>query len=65
MNAIQKLLSGKTSAEHLAATTEMTSSASSKNSVSSWQKGFLRLDLRDGQMQGRFWENPVPSHGDS
>lgn len=64
MNAIQKLLSGKTSSAHLAATTEMISSASSKNSVSSWQKGFLRLDLRAGQMQGRFWENPVPSHGE-
>ncbi len=65
MNAIQKLLSGKMSSEHSAATTEMTSSASSKSSVSSWQKGFLRLDLRAGQTQGRFWENPAPSHGDS
>ena len=65
MNAFQKLLSGKTCSEHSAATTETTSSASSKSSVSSWQKNFLRLDLRAGQTQGRFWENPVPSHGDS
>lgn len=28
------------------------------------EKSFLRLDLRDGQTQGRFWENPVPSHGE-
>lgn len=54
-----------TTAEHSAVTTETTSFASSRSSVSSWQKGFLRLDLRAGQAQGRFWENPVPSHGDS
>ena len=63
MNAFQKLLFGKMSAGQSAATTEMTSSLSSKSSVISYESNCLRLDLTNGQVQGRFWEGAAPSHG--
>ena len=64
MASIRSMLYGKMSGGLSAPTTEMTSSASSVNSVAYWEKNFLRLDLRSGQPQGRFWEHPVPSLGE-
>ena len=65
MNAFQKLLFGKMSVDPSAATTEMTSTLSSKSSVISYESNCLRLDLTSGQVRGRFWESAAPSHGAS
>ena len=62
---IQDTLSGKTSPEHFLPTAEKISAVSSKPSVRSKTAAFQFLDLREnGQKPERFWQNPIPSHGE-
>ena len=57
--------SGKTSPEHFLPTAEKISAVSSKPSVRSKTAAFQFLDLREnGQKPERFWQNPIPSHGE-
>jgi len=57
--------SGKTSPEHFPPTAEKISAVSSKPSVRSKTAAFQFLDLREnGQKPERFWQNPIPSHGE-
>ena len=55
----------KTSPEHFPLTAEKISAVSSKPSVRSKTAAFQFLDLREnGQKPERFWQNPIPSHGE-
>ena len=61
----QDTSSGKTSPEHFLPTAEKISAVSSKPSVRSKTAAFQFLDLREnGQKPERFWQNPIPSHGE-
>lgn len=61
----QDTSSGKTSPEHFPPTVEKISAVSSKPSVRSKTAAFQFLDLREnGQKPERFWQNPIPSHGE-
>lgn len=61
----QDTSSGKTSPEHFPPTAEKISAVSSKPSVRSKTAAFQFLDLREnGQKPERFWQNPIPSHGE-
>lgn len=64
MNNFPKLRSLKMLQEHLAATTETTSTASSKNYAVSLEQNFQLLDLRSGQNAARFWGTISQSPGD-
>ena len=65
MANIQDTSSGKTSPEHFPLTAEKISAVSSKPSVRSKTAAFQFLDLREnGQKPERFWQNPIPSHGE-
>ena len=65
MANIQDTSSGKTSPEHFPPTAEKISAVSSKPSVRSKTAAFQFLDLREnGQKPERFWQNPIPSHGE-
>ena len=65
MANIQDTSSGKTSPEHFLPTAEKISAVSSKPSVRSKTAAFQFLDLREnGQKPERFWQNPIPSHGE-
>lgn len=61
----QDTSSGKTSPEHFLPTAEKISAVSSKPSVRSKTAAFQFLDLREnGQKPERFWQNPIPLHGE-
>ena len=65
MANIQDTSSGKTFPEHFPPTAEKISAVSSKPSVRSKTAAFQFLDLREnGQKPERFWQNPIPSHGE-
>ena len=65
MANIQDTSYGKTSPEHFPPTAEKISAVSSKPSVRSKTAAFQFLDLREnGQKPERFWQNPIPSHGE-
>ena len=61
----QDTSSGKTSPEHFPLTAEKISAVSLKPSVRSKTAAFQFLDLREnGQKPERFWQNPIPLHGE-
>ena len=65
MANIQDTSYGKTSPEHFPPTAEKISAVSSKPSVRSKTAAFQFLDLREnGQKPERFWQNPIPLHGE-
>ena len=62
---LQDTSSGKMSPEHFPPTAEKISAVSLKPSVRSKTAAFQFLDLREnGQKPERFWQNPIPSHGE-